>query len=287
MPQAVSTKRYDIASELNSKKGVDIAILDFSKAFDKVPHRRLSYKLSYYGITGCLLTWIENFLTGRVERVLVDGQSSDPAPVDSGVPQGSVTGLLWFLLYINDLPNQLKCTCRLFADDCLIYAPVRDNEGKSSFLQDDLITLEKWQDDWMMQFNLSKCVTMSIATRNPTKRIYDFCGQHLESGDLYPYLGVEMTNTLNWGIQTSLSVKNAQRAMEVIKRNLADSSQDVKVTAYQDIVRPLLEYATSAWDPHGKSHIKALETVQRQAACFCLKKVWQRTRNCLQTDEGA
>ena len=149
----------------------------------------------------------------------------------------------------------------LFADDCVIYAPVRDSEGKSSFLQDDLIMLEKWQDDWMMQFNPSKCATMSIATRNPTKRIYDFCGQQLESDDSHPYLGVEMTNTLNWGIQTSLSVKKAQRAMGVVKRNLADCNQDVKVTAYQAIVRPLLEYAMSAWDPHGKGHIKALETV--------------------------
>ena len=107
-----------------------------------MPHRRLSYKLSHYGITSCLLTWIENFFTGRVQRVLVDGQSSDPAPVDSGVPQGTVTGL--------------------FADDCLIYAPVRDSEDKSSFLQDDLIMLEKWQDDWMMQFNPSKCATMLL-----------------------------------------------------------------------------------------------------------------------------
>ena len=106
--------------------------------------------------------------------------------------------------------------------------------------------LEKWQDDWMMQFNPSKCATMSIATRNPTKRIYDFCGQQLESVDSHPYLGVEMTNTLSWGIQTSLSVKKAQRAMGVIKRNLADCNQDVKVTTYQAIVRPLLEYATSA-----------------------------------------
>ena len=224
---------HDIASELNSKKEVDVAILDFSKAFDKVPHRRLSYKLSYYGITGCLLTWIENFLIGRVQHVLVDGQSSDPAPVDSGVPQGTVTGPLWFLLYIKDLPYQLKSTCRLFADDCLIYALVCDSEGKSSVLQDDLIMLEKWQDDWMMQFNPSKCTTMSIATRNPTKRIYDFCGQQLESVDSHPYLGVEMTNTLSWGIQTSLSIKKAQRAMGVIKRNLADCNQDVKVTTYQ------------------------------------------------------
>ena len=124
----------------------------------------------------------------------------------------------------------------------------------------------------MVQFNPSKCATMSIATKNPTKRIYDFCGQQLESVDSHPYLGNKMTNTLNWGIQTSLSVKKAQRAMGVIKRNLANCNQKVKVTAYPAIVRPLLEYTMSARDPHGKGHINALKTMQRQADHFCEKE---------------
>ena len=123
----------------------------------------------------------------------------------------------------------------------------------------------------MMQFNPSKCATMSIATRNPTKPYYNFCGQQLESVASHPYLGVELTNTLNWGIQTSLCVKKAQRALGVIKRNLGDCNREVKVTAYQAIVRPLLEYTTSAWDPHSKCNIEALEKVQKQAARFCMK----------------
>ena len=178
---------YDITSELNSKKEVDFAILDFSKAFDKVPHRRLSYKLCYYGITSCLLTWIENFkLTGKAP---IQHQLT---PVYCRVPWQDHFG---FCCISTIFPISWSPTCRLFADDCPIYVPVRDSEGKSSVLQDDLIMLEKWQDDWMMQFNPSKCATMSIATRNPTKRIYDFCGQQLESVDSHPYLGVEMTNS--------------------------------------------------------------------------------------------
>ena len=262
---------HDIARELNSKREVDVAILDFSKAFDKVPHQRLFYKLSHYGITGSLLKWVESFLTGRSQRVLVDGQASDPAAVTSGVPQGTVTGPLWFLLYINDLPNRLRSTCRLFADDCLLYTPI-DGSGNTSILQEDLHTLEKWQEDWLMSFNPSKCASMSIATRAPTKRSYTFCGQQLESVTSHPYLGVEITNTLTWGTQTSLSIKKAQRVMGVLKRNLADCKQEVKVTAYQAIVRPLLEYATSAWDPHVKHNINALEKVQTQAARFCTKE---------------
>ncbi|XP_072039503.1 uncharacterized protein [Amphiura filiformis] len=112
---------------------------------------------------------------------------------------------------------------------------------------------------------------MSIATRAPTKPYYTFCGQQLESVTSHPYLG-EITNTLSGGTQTSLSIKKAQRAMGVLKRNLADCRQEVKVTAYQAIVCPLLEYATSAWDPHVKHNINALEKVQTQAARFCMKE---------------
>ena len=262
---------HDIAKELNAKNEVDVAILDFSKAFDKVPHRRLIHKLNYYGITGSLQNWFQSFLTDRTQRVLVDGQASDAAPVISGVPQGTVTGPLLFLLYINDLPAKLQSTCRLFADDCLIYTPI-STSGDSSVLQKDLRSLEKWQEDWLMRFNPSKCATMSIAARAPTKRIYNFCGQQLESVTSHPYLGVEITNNLSWGVQTSLCIKKAQKTLGVLKRNLADCNLEVKSTAYQALVRPLLEYATSAWDPREKCNINALEKVQIQAARFCMKE---------------
>ncbi len=238
---------HDITGFLNNKKEIDVAILDFSKAFDKVLHQRLMYKLDHYGIRGGLLSWTENFLTGRSQRVVVEGQHSNSAPVDSGVPQGTVTGPLWFLLYINDLPSQLNSTCRLFADDCLLYAPI-SKESDKQILQQDLHTLELWQKNWLMKFNPSKCATMSIATRNPTKRVYTFCGQQLDSVESHPYLGVELTNTYNWGIHIGHCIKKAQRAMGVIKRNLGDCNETVKSTAYQAIVRPLLEYASSSWD---------------------------------------
>ena len=113
---------HDITSLHDNNLQVDIGILDFSKAFDVVPHQRLLNKLSYYGISGKTHQWIKNFLIGRTQNVLVDGHLSDPADVGSGVPQGTVLGPLLFLLYINDLPLILSpgTRIRLFADDCLI-----------------------------------------------------------------------------------------------------------------------------------------------------------------------
>ena len=108
----------------NLDKGLqtDVAILDFSKAFDKVPHDRLLYKLDCYGIRGNLHAWIKAFLTNRQMRVIVENEASAETTVHSGVPQGTVLGPLLFLVHINDLPDRVRSSIvRLFADDCLLY----------------------------------------------------------------------------------------------------------------------------------------------------------------------
>ena len=100
-------------------------VLDFAKAFDTVAHERLLAKIHSYGITGSLYKWIESFLKGRTQRVVVEGESSAEARVKSGVPQGSVLGPLLFLISINDLAENTTSTVRLFADDCVMYRPIR------------------------------------------------------------------------------------------------------------------------------------------------------------------
>ena len=95
--------------------------MDFSKAFDVVAHRRLLLKLDHYGISGLNHTWISNFLMQRKQRVVIRGDSSDWVRVQSGVPQGTVLGPLLFLIYINDIADQITSTVRLFADDCVLY----------------------------------------------------------------------------------------------------------------------------------------------------------------------
>ena len=107
-----------------SKTQTDVVVLDFSKAFDVVPHQRLLHKLDHYGIRGTTLNWIQNFLTNRTQKVVVDGSSSESARVRSGVPQGTLLGPLLFLTYINDPPSMVFSHVRLFADDCLLYRPI-------------------------------------------------------------------------------------------------------------------------------------------------------------------
>ena len=104
----------------------DVVYLDFQKAFDIVPHKRIMVKLKAYGISGVILNWINAFLNGRTQRVVVNGIASRKEAVLSGVPQGSVLGPMLFVLYINDIPDTLVCHCMMFADDTKSFREITD-----------------------------------------------------------------------------------------------------------------------------------------------------------------
>jgi len=127
---------HDMAKAIHSSS-IHAAILDFAKAFDKVPHRRL------YGIQGSLLNWLESFLTQRFQSVVCEGQTSRQCPVTSGVPQGTVLSPLLFL-YLNDLSDNVQSSVRLFVDDALLYSIVA-SDVDCDLLQSDIHGLESWQ----------------------------------------------------------------------------------------------------------------------------------------------
>ena len=174
-------------------KQTDLILLDFSKAFDKVNHLKFLYKLQVHGVQGKTLGWIESFLVGRSQTVVLDGESSDELPVLSGVPQGSP---ILFLLYINDLPENVQSQVRLFADDIAVYVTVQD-PNDSERLQSDLNVLQEWEKKWDKEFNPSKCQVFHITRfRNPIRYNYTMHGQTLESVENARYLGVDISSDL-------------------------------------------------------------------------------------------
>ena len=258
---------HDIAQQHDLNHQVDIAILDFSKAFDVIPHQRLLNKLSFYGIEGRCKQWIQAFLSGRKQKVVVDGSYSEDAPVESGVPQGTVLGPLLFLLFINDLPNVLSpgTRIRLFADDCLVYRVIKSVEDQV-LLQNDLDRLITWADTWGMKFNASKCNIMRTMSAPFLDRFYHLHGHILKEVTSVKYLGITFQNNLSWSNHIKMVTTKASQQLGFIRRNLRGSPPKCKTRAYFSLVRSGMEYAASIWDPYLQKEIRVLEAVQRKAA---------------------
>ena len=125
----------------------------------------LLHKTRYYGVNIDVQNWIRDFLSGRQQKVFVDGATSTSAPVLSGVPQGSVLGPLLFLVYINDLPDHIKSSSvRLFADDCVVYRNIQNNDD-AKLVQDDQDRLQVWEKDWEIEFHPQKCQLLRVINR--------------------------------------------------------------------------------------------------------------------------
>ena len=146
---------------IDQKTPVDVVYLDFRKAFDSEPHRRLLSKLWSYGFSRRLLTWIEAFLSDRWQQVALNGCHSDFVPVASGVSQGSVLGPVLFLLYINDLPDVVRSQIKMFADDAKALSGTSEPTAAVA-MQAHLDALVAWSDTWQMTFNEDKCKVMHI-----------------------------------------------------------------------------------------------------------------------------
>jgi len=260
------TLTENISSALDHRKQVDIILLDFSKAFDTVPHQRLLTKLKFYGINGSTFNWIQTWLTHRSQCVVLDSESSSPVPVLSGVPQGTVLGPLMFLLYINDIIKDIDSPLRLFADDCLLYRVINSADDTRK-LQEDLNKLSEWANTWQLRFNVSKCsVIRCTRSRTPFSHDYILNSHILTLSDQHAYLGVILNKSLSWSPHINSIVTKASKTLNFLKRNLNRCSKQVKESAYLTMVRPQIEYASDVWDPHKIGDIVELEKVQRRAA---------------------
>ena len=259
---------HDLAAGLDRRQQIGAILLDFSKAFDKVPHQRLAAKHNHYGIRDQTLSWIKSFLADRSQQVVLDGKSSPAAPVTSGVPQGTVLGPLLFLVYINDLPSRVSSSVRLFADDYLLYRVIKDHQD-AELLQIDLNQLQEWERDWQMLFNPDKYEHIRITNkRKIIQTSYTIHGQQLKETIQAKYLDVTIDSKLYWIAMWTWWLKRANQTTAFLRRNLS-CSRDVKAKCYKSLVRLQMDYASTTWDPYTKTNAAKIEAVQRRTARFC------------------
>ncbi|HKJ81868.1 MAG TPA: reverse transcriptase family protein [Ignavibacteriaceae bacterium] len=256
-----------VTRELDDGSDVDIVYLDFSKAFDKVPHKRLIKKLKSHGIDGTICNWVENWLLNRRQRVCIDDSCSSWVPVVSGVPQGSVLGPLLFIIYINDIDEGILSKLNKFADDSKVGKGIKCRQDVE-MLQSDLDKLSKWAEDWQMTFNLEKCNVLHCGAKfnhlSETSK-YILNNSELQSVTKEKDLGVTIDGTMKFSEQCNSASNKANSTLGMIKRTISCKKKEVLVKLYKALVRPQLEYCNQMWRPFLKKDIEKLERVQRRA----------------------
>ena len=251
---------------LDSGKSVDIVYLDFAKAFDKVPIRRLVAKCKGLGLTGNLLAWIEEWLSGREQRVVLNGEFSSWEPVRSGVPQGSVLGPTLFLIYINDIDLAVIATdsvLKKFADDTK-WAMVVETDADRMVFQQGLNDLFQWSIEWQMLFNVDKCHVIHAGKSNNGFE-YTMGGKVLEEVEFEKDVGVLIHRSFKPSLQCAQAANKANSVLGQLSRGISFRDKDTFISLYKTYVRPHLDYCSQAWSPWNAADIDIIESVQKRA----------------------
>ena len=264
---------------LDSGGSVHACFLDLAKAFDRVDHSLLLRKLSSVGVEEEDLAWFTSYLCDRFVCTEVDGHKSSFQGISSGVPQGSVLGPLLFIIFYRDLPSVVSSSCVMFADDTLVFDRCcGDFDSRSCCrLQQDLVKLNTWAEDWCSNFNAAKSVDMVIGKRH--SRASFSCKPHLVLGDsVIPrlhrttHLGVLMTDRLSWSDHVAqLQKKLAFKVFTLKRLARRPGSADIVKRLYLSLVRTSLEYAAPVWDHCPVRDAMALERIQLAVARAVLK----------------
>ena len=221
--------------------------LDMSKAFDKVWHAGLIFKLKQNGISGGLLIILENYLSNRKQRVLINGSASEWGEIESGVPQGSVLGPLLFLIYINDLENSIKSQIKFFADDMSLFSIVHYDNDSANDLNHDLKLISLWANQWKMSFNpdptkqavqvIFSCKAQAIV--HP--KIY-FNDIEVKTVNEHKHLDLTLDAKLTFASHIDEKIKKARQGLGILKTILCYLSVKTLEQIYKMYIQPHLDF---------------------------------------------
>ena len=264
----------DVFKELNSGNEVDVIYLDYSKAFDKVNHAILLAKLEKIGIRGKVLDWIRDFLSGRFQTVIVEGEKSSFQPVKSGVPQGTVLGPILFIIYVADLERRIQHSkVGTFADDTKLKKPIC-SVNSALELQEDLNSVVEWSDSNSMALHEEKFEVLHYTLNRPQLLSalpfsYEFRDYTTPAGStIHPStsvrdLGILLSDDCSWTLHIARISLDARRMAGWVCRAFKSRSATTMMTLYKSLVRCKLEYCSPLWSPFKVGNIQTIEDVQR------------------------
>ena len=246
--------------------------------FDRVPHHPLVHKLRAVGVAGPLLSWFRSYLSCRTQLVAIRGVDSNPVPVLSGVPQGSVLGPLLFLIYVNDLSLtsfSLNSSLVLYADDTTLFKPIVTPSDLIDF-QSDINSIHDWFCQNHLTANASKTKLMIISTkRDPFPDVaLTLNNQPIERVSSAKFLGIILSDKLSWDLYVDHICKKARKTIGFIHRSFHSAPINTRRMLYLALVRPILEYASTTWHPLNIKLTNRIESTQR-FACRVILQQWK------------
>lgn len=252
---------------------VDTIYTDISKAFDHINHLLLLKKLETFGFSDTLILLFSSYLTNRIQYVYYNGHKSQPFRAVSGVPQGSNLGPLMFLLFINDLVQQIECNKCIFADDLKIFTAIR-SETDCINLQTELTTIERWCSANNLQLNVTKCKIVTYTRKvNPLTFNYSINGTAVARVSTIKDLGVHFDRALTFSVHRDNIISSATKMLGFLIRNSRSFQIGTMKLLYFTYVRSKLEYASVIWNPYYTIHKISLENVQRRFLKYLFFKV--------------
>ena len=253
---------------VDNGKEVRAVFCDISKAFDRVWHKGLLHKLRGIGCSGKVLSWFSSYLSGRRQRVVLNGKFSKWVEVLAGVPQGSILGPLLFLIYINDIVKRIGGSIRLFADDTSLYIIVDLPEQAAMVLNADLQTISHWANDWLVLFNANKTLSMVISRKlNPVQHPPLLMNDTIIAETTsHKHLGLTFSSTCTWNEHVNNISLKAWTRVNLLRALKFRVSRKSLEKLYISFIRPLLEYSDSVWDNCSSESKKQLEAIHTESA---------------------
>ena len=281
-------KAFDCSPPLDVRS----VYLDISKAFDRVWHDGLIHKLKRCGVSGQLLFLIQSFLKDRKQRTVLNGQSSNWGDISAGVPQGSILGPLFFLVYINDLAVGIKCNVKLFADDTSLFTVVEDPNTAANDMNHDLALISQWAHDWRMSFNPDpqKQAVELVFSRKRIEidhPVILFNNIPVKSVSEHKHLGIILDAKLSFTAHIKSAISKTRKGIGLLKYLSKYLPRHTLNELYKLYVRPHLDYGDVIYHIPAKicefsqniilpSLMEKLESVQYSAA-LAVTGTWRGT----------
>lgn len=238
---------------------------DISKAFDRVWHKGLLYKIRANGIRGKLLDWFKDYLSNRTQAVVIENEKSNYKRIPAGVPQGSVLGPLLFLIYINDIVEGIESNIKLFADDTSMSLALNNPDIRAEILNSDLEKINSWAKRWKVKFNEQKTELLNFIRDNKPVLPLTFNNIQLQSSDKHKHLGLILQSNCKWDEQIKSIMNTVTMLLACLKSYKYKLNRKSLETMYKSFILPHFDYADVIWDNCTEEQANSLENLHLEA----------------------